>query len=46
MRARLLDLSVQMPDAAGQTPEALRLFVADEIDKWVPIIRNSGVTAQ
>jgi tripartite-type tricarboxylate transporter receptor subunit TctC len=46
VRARLLDLSVQLPDEAGRTPEALRAFVAGEIDKWVPIIRKAGVTVQ
>ena len=46
VRKRLEDLGAQLPDAAGQTPEALRELVRTEIDKWVPIIRNAGVTAQ
>jgi tripartite-type tricarboxylate transporter receptor subunit TctC len=46
VRKRLLELSVEISDDAGQTPEALRAFVAKEIDKWVPIIKKAGVTAQ
>jgi tripartite-type tricarboxylate transporter receptor subunit TctC len=46
VQKRLADLSVLPPDDAAQTPEALRAFVASEIDKWVPIIKKAGVTAQ
>ena len=28
------------------TPEALQVFLKSEIDKWVPIIKKAGVTAQ
>ena len=45
-RKRLLELGAELPDAAGQTPDALRELVRTEIDKWVPIIRNAGVTGQ
>jgi len=45
-RKRLLDLGAELPDEAGQTPEALRSLVSAEIDKWVPIIKKAGVTAQ
>ncbi|HEX2137155.1 MAG TPA: tripartite tricarboxylate transporter substrate-binding protein [Microvirga sp.] len=45
-RKRLLDLGAELPDEAGQTPEALRALVSSEIDKWVPIIKQAGVTAQ
>ena len=43
-RKRLLDLAAELPDEAGQTPEALRRLVASEIDKWVPVIKKAGVT--
>lgn len=46
VRKRLLDLSVELPSEDAQTPEALRAFVAKEIDKWVPIIKKAGVTVQ
>lgn len=46
VKARLLDLSVELPSEEAKTPEALRIFVAREIDKWVPIIQKAGVTAQ
>ncbi len=45
-RKRLLDLGAELPDEAGQTPEALAKLVSSEIDKWVPIIKKAGVTAQ
>jgi len=41
-RKRLLDLGAELPDEAGQTPDALRSLVSSEIDKWVPIIRKRG----
>jgi tripartite-type tricarboxylate transporter receptor subunit TctC len=46
IRKRLVDLSVEVPDEAGQTPEALRVTVSKEVDKWVPIIRQAGVKAE
>ena len=42
-RQRLLDLGADLPEPADQTPEALRRLVSSELDKWVPIIRQSGV---
>jgi tripartite-type tricarboxylate transporter receptor subunit TctC len=43
---RLQELSVELPSEEAQTPEALRVFVAKEIDKWVPIIKKAGVSVQ
>jgi tripartite-type tricarboxylate transporter receptor subunit TctC len=43
---RLQELSVELPSEEAQTPEALRIFVAKEIDKWVPIIKKAGVSVQ
>ena len=43
-RKRLLELGAELPDAAGQTREALGQLVASEIDKWVPVIKKAGVT--
>ena len=45
MRKRLLDLGAELPEEAGQTPTALGDLVRNEIDKWVPIIKKAGVTA-
>jgi tripartite-type tricarboxylate transporter receptor subunit TctC len=44
-RKRLLDLGGELPDEAGQTPAALGDLVRTEVDKWVPIIKKAGVTA-
>lgn len=44
-RKRLLDLGAELPDEAGQSTAALRQLVASEVDKWVPVIKKSGVTA-
>ncbi len=46
VKARLLELSVELPSEEAKTPEALKAFVTKEIDKWVPIIKKAGVTAQ
>ena len=45
VRKRLLELGCEIPDAAGQTPEALRAHVRAEVDKWTPVIKAAGVTA-
>jgi tripartite-type tricarboxylate transporter receptor subunit TctC len=45
VRKRLLDLGGELPDEAGQTAAALAELVRSEIDKWVPIIKKAGVTA-
>jgi tripartite-type tricarboxylate transporter receptor subunit TctC len=45
-RRRLLDLGAELPDEAGQTPDAFARLVSAEIDKWVPIIKGAGVTGQ
>jgi tripartite-type tricarboxylate transporter receptor subunit TctC len=44
VRKRLLELGAELPDDAGQTPQALGELVRTEIDKWVPVIRKAGVT--
>jgi tripartite-type tricarboxylate transporter receptor subunit TctC len=45
VRKRLLELGCEIPDAAGQTPEALGAHVRAEVDKWTPVIKAAGVTA-
>lgn len=45
-RKRLLDLGIILPTDAEQTPAALGEHVRKEIDKWVPVIKKSGVTVQ
>ena len=45
-RNRLLELGAQLPNEAGQTPEALGELVRSEIEKWVPVIKAAGVSAQ
>jgi tripartite-type tricarboxylate transporter receptor subunit TctC len=45
VRKRLLELGCEIPDAAGQTSEALRAHVRAEVDKWTPVIKAAGVTA-
>jgi tripartite-type tricarboxylate transporter receptor subunit TctC len=43
---RLIDLSVEVPNEAAQSPEALRTLVSKEIDRWVPVIRKAGVKVE
>jgi tripartite-type tricarboxylate transporter receptor subunit TctC len=45
IRKRLLELGCEIPDATGQTSEALAAHVRAEVDKWVPVIKAAGVTA-
>ncbi|QCK85766.1 tripartite tricarboxylate transporter substrate binding protein BugD [Phreatobacter aquaticus] len=45
VRKRLLELGCEIPDAAGQTPEALGAHVRAEVEKWTPVIKAAGVTA-
>jgi tripartite-type tricarboxylate transporter receptor subunit TctC len=45
VRKRLLELGCEIPDDAGQTSAALAAHVKAEVDKWVPVIKAAGVTA-
>ena len=40
VRDRLIQLGNTIPE--GMTPDATRAFIANEIDKWVPIVRATG----
>ncbi len=44
VKKKLNDIGVDIPDAAGLTPEALGAHVKAEVDKWTPVIKASGVT--
>ncbi|HEV7260904.1 MAG TPA: tripartite tricarboxylate transporter substrate-binding protein [Bosea sp. (in: a-proteobacteria)] len=46
VKARLLELGCVIPDDAGQSPAALGAHVRAEVDKWTPVIKAAGVTAQ
>ena len=46
VRSRLLELGCVIPDDAGQSPAALGAHVRAEVDKWTPVIKAAGVTAQ
>jgi len=46
VRSRLQDLAANLPPEDQQTPEWLGAFVKSEVDKWTPIIKKAGVTAQ
>jgi len=45
VRSRLASAGAEAVFSERATPEALRSFLAAEIDKWVPIIRKAGVSA-
>ncbi len=45
VRKKLADLGAEIVPVEKQTPDALRTWVKSEIDKWVPIIKKSGVYA-
>lgn len=46
VRKRLLDLGCIIAPDAGLTPDALGAHVRAEVDKWTPVIKAAGVTAQ
>jgi tripartite-type tricarboxylate transporter receptor subunit TctC len=43
---RLADIGADIPLPDQRSPEALRKLVNGEVDKWVPLIKEAGVTAQ
>ncbi len=45
VRKRLLELGAVLPSAAEQTRESAAALVRSEVDKWVPVIKAAGVTA-
>ena len=45
LRARLADLGLEIFPRDQQTPEALRALQKAEIEKWWPIIKESGINA-
>jgi tripartite-type tricarboxylate transporter receptor subunit TctC len=45
VRKKLMDLGAEIVPVEKQTPEGLSTWVKAEIDKWVPIIKKSGVYA-
>jgi tripartite-type tricarboxylate transporter receptor subunit TctC len=46
VRRRLEDVGAAVPALDRQAPAGLRAFVADEIERWTPVIRAAGVTLQ
>ncbi len=43
---RLAEIGADIPPPEQRSPQALRQLVNAEIDKWVPLIKAAGVTAQ
>jgi len=46
VRARFTELGLDVASSEQQTPEGLAAFQKAEIDKWWPIIKESGIQAQ
>jgi tripartite-type tricarboxylate transporter receptor subunit TctC len=44
LRERVAPLGLEMPDDAMNTPDGFRAFIQKEIDRWVPLIRQAGLT--
>jgi tripartite-type tricarboxylate transporter receptor subunit TctC len=45
VRKRLLELGAELPSDAEQTRASAAALVRSEVDKWVPVIKAAGVTA-
>lgn len=45
-KTRLADLGGAPVPASLANPEALRTLLKSEIDKWTPIIKKAGITAE
>jgi tripartite-type tricarboxylate transporter receptor subunit TctC len=45
VRKRLLELGAELPSDAERTRESAAALVRSEVDKWVPVIKAAGVTA-
>jgi tripartite-type tricarboxylate transporter receptor subunit TctC len=43
---RLADIGADIPQPDQRSPEALRKLVNGEVEKWMPLIKEAGVTAQ
>ena len=46
VRARFTELGLDVASREQQTPEGLAAFQKAEIEKWWPIIKESGIQAQ
>jgi tripartite-type tricarboxylate transporter receptor subunit TctC len=43
---RLAELGADIPPPEGRSPQALGQLVKSEVDKWVPLIKSSGIVVQ
>jgi len=46
VKARFTELGLDVAPREHQTPEGLAKFQQAEIDKWWPIIKEAGISAQ
>ena len=46
VKARFTELGLDVASREQQTPEGLAAFQKPEIDKWWPIIKEAGISAQ
>src|SRR5262249_44032819 len=43
---RLGEIGADIPSPEQRSPEALRMLVNNEVDKWVPLIKAAGIVGQ
>lgn len=46
VRKKLIDLGNELPAESAQTPAALRAWMANELDRWVPLIKKAGIVGE
>jgi tripartite-type tricarboxylate transporter receptor subunit TctC len=44
VRSRYKDLAIELPDEVRMTPEGARSHMKAEVEKWLPIVRATGLT--
>ena len=44
VKAKLVQLGVEPPEASRMSPDGTRAYITSEIDRWLPILQKAGVS--
>jgi tripartite-type tricarboxylate transporter receptor subunit TctC len=45
VKERLAQLGVELPTQTQTTPAEIRAYIQAEVDRWLPVIKAAGVSA-